>query len=195
MNEQELQEKFLIKLAETADIAESLAHCNLQNIHLMSWCAKQPKFDLAYRSLKHQLCSHLASESYLAAKKAILTELTDASSRKEITISQEFEYTVNEAGDEICVGKKTKTQTKDRAIAAWAIKEALDVTTFVKAVEKMVAEGTLSNDQHKQLMTTADRAVDEFQTIIGNLVDNKESLTETKTIALINQAIMGAIQT
>jgi hypothetical protein len=189
MSSETLKQKFLEKLCESADIAEALSSVDMQMHHLMAWCKNDEEFDKSYRSLKHLICSHLKSEAYMAAIKAVVTELTDPMSRKVLTITNEIIYAVDEDGEEKQVGRKIKTDTRDRPIAAWAIKEALTTDSFLKALDHMVSDGVLSNDQYKKLLTDADKCTASMRETIGRTDTNKDSLTERTAIALIRQAV------
>lgn len=159
----------------------------LETEHVISW-QSNPEFEQAYRTAKTCVIAHLKNENYLCALRKVNDALINGV--QQTTVQTKHKY--SEQTDEPTEYEVTRS-TKNLGVPGWAIKEALQEHSIIKAVTTLASEGVLPAPIAKRILQTANRISEEVRASFDAGADN-DHVSEKQAINLIRAAVLGEVE-
>lgn len=164
------------------DYYGTLELMGLSVYHFLAWC-ENPIFKETYAKVKRQVIENLRDENHQLGLLRLNDILINGVEQK--TIQQK--HIVKGTNSSFI----TTRTTKNLGIPGWAILAAIEKTKIEKAIDALADEGVLPREMAIKVIDRASRISDDIR---ETLASNSEAMmNESRAIALIKQAVLGAV--
>lgn len=184
----EEQQRFLHRyINNKGDFYKTVESMGLDIAHITSWQNTNTDFALNFKAAKSTVIDFLKHENYMYA----LIKVNDALMHGVTQTTETKKHKIGgEGGNE---GEYEIThQTKNLGVPAWAIKEALQETSVVKAIQTLAAEGVLPTEVARKIISYSDNFIDKVRNSF-EIASEDENFNEAKAVALIKKAVLGVM--
>lgn len=158
--------------------------------HVISW-QSNPDFEIAYREAKANVIAHLRNENYLLGLRKVNDALQNGVHQHTVTTKHKY-IDVDAGGDEATEYEVTRV-TKNLGVPGWAIKEALQESSLIKAINTLASEGVLAPPIAKKILQAANRISEDIRGAFEVSRDD-DYISEKKAINLIRAAVLGEVE-
>jgi len=181
----EEQQRFLLRyINNKGDFYKTVDSMGLDLAHVVNWQQVNAEFEAAFRSTKKDVIDHLKQENYMCALLKVNNALINGISQH--TVQQKHKI----GGDGESEFEVTRT-TKELGVPSWAIREALQENSIVKAVQVLANEGVLPAPIARRILQSANKISHEVMQSF-DISPDSDFINDKKAIALIKAAVLGA---
>lgn len=180
------QRNFIVRyMNNRGDFYKTIDDMGLEFQHIQAW-RENKEFDDAYRKAKRDVIRSIKEDNQIIA----LRELNHVLLNGVVQTSIKKTHVVTEDG--LITGYQITSTTKKLGVPIAAIKQALEETSIINAVNCLASEGVLPNIVAKRILNSA-------STIQQNIIDafdmnakDNDRISENQAINLIKKALLAS---
>jgi hypothetical protein len=187
----EEQQRFLLRYTNNkGDFYKTIETMGLELSHVTSWQSSDHAFASEYKKTKQIIIQHLKEENYMLAVLKINDALINGVSQDTVENTHRIGGTDND-GNDVTVFQVKRT-TKNLGVPSWAIRESLQESSIVKAVNTLAAEGVIPTTIARKILSSANKISNEIIESF-DISSESEYVNDKKVISLIQAAVLGLV--